>query len=453
MLLYQLCFIFLATNQVNHYYMGFFMNLQHADSYMYILLTTTETYEVQYFIEIPSIDYYSTGFVSASNESIIRVHRSLEATYYYDQDKGICITTNSSKVFVYGLHQSYSHYVTESYFALPVLKLNNDYVYYGISVPRFVITFSDPSNSSIMIIGTEDDTTIKFIPSQSANLGLDNAITSLIAGRQYSLVVNRLQTVFIGSIDDLSGTKITADKPVSVISGHQCGSIPNNVSYCNYLIEQIPPVELWGKVYYTAPLVNKTSYTIKIIAAYDSTSISVYCSSRNKNTHTLNAGKFVTKTLSSQDYCAIHSSKEVLVAQFSHGGGEDDEYGNPMMTLVPATNQYLNRFDVSTLLYLLPTLYDFNHHVNVIVMAQYYQPNMIYLREGGVTTSLATEQWVPVQANSITEAYATQVKIPEGAAEIFHTNPAAQMSVIVYGFTTQYGSYGHIGGLRLPRGC
>ena len=441
----------LAADQVCHYYIGFFMNYQPADSYMYILLTTSETYEVKYFIEIPSTDYYSTGFISASNESIVYLPRSLEATYYYDQDKGICISTNSCNVFVYGVHLSYSHFITESYLALPVMKLDNDYVYYGISVPILEITVSDPSNSSILIIGTEDNTTIKFIVPLSANLGLDNAITSLTPGREYSLVINKMQTVLIGSIDDLSGTKISADEPVSVMSGHECGNVPSNVSYCNYLIEQIPPVELWGKIYYTAPLVNKTSYTIKILAAYASTSINIYCTNK-RILRTVNEGKFITEILSSQDHCAIHSSKEVLVAQFSHGGDEDDGYGSPMMTLVPPTNQYMNKFDVSTLLYLLPTFYNYTHYVNIIVMAQYYQPNMIYLTVDGVTRSLATEQWVPIEANSITEAYATQVEIPEGPAKIFHTNAAAQISVIVYGFTARYRSYGHIGGFRLPKG-
>ena len=437
----------LAADQVCHYYMGFFMNYQPADSYMYILLTTTETNAVQYFIEIPSTDYYSTGFILAGNERIVHLPRSLEATYYFDQNKGIYITTNSSNIFVYGIHLSSSHYITESYLALPVIKLNNDYVYYGISVPRFAFTVSNPSNSSILIIGTEDKTIIKFIVPQSANLGLNNAIISLTPGRQYLLVINRMQTVFIGSINDLSGTKISADKPLSVITGHECGNVPSNVPYCNYLIEQIPPVALWGKIYYTAPLVNKTSYTIKILAAYASTSITIYCTNK-RILHIVNEGKFVTETLSSQDYCAIHSSKEVLVAQFSHGAGEDNGYGNPMMILVPPTNQYVNKFDVSTLLFLLQSSYDYTHYVNIIVMAQYYQPDMIYLTVDGNTTSLATYQWVPIQANSITEAYATQVEIPEGAAEIFHTNAAARISVIVYGFTARYRSYGHLGGFR-----
>ena len=423
--------------------MGFFMNYQPAESFMYISLTTAETYEVQYFVEIPSAYYYRSGFISAGNDTIVPVPRSLEATFYFDLNKGISISTNSSKVLVCGTHLSTSHFVAESYIALPIIKLDGDYVYYAISVSNGIRV------SAILIVGTEDNTNVTFIVTQPADISFDNTITPLIAGRQYSLVMNQLQTAFIGSHDDLSGTKFSTDKPVSVLSGHECVNVPNNVSYCNYLIEQIPPVALWGKVYYTAPLVNKTSYTVKILAAHNSTNIFMYCNNRVEF-YSLNEGNFFNRTLSSQKYCAIRSNKEILIVQFSHGGDEDNENGNPMMTLVPATNQYLNEIDVSTL---RDPLSNYTHHINIIVMAQYYQPNMIYLKVGGVTRSLATEQWVQIQSNSITEAYATQVEIPEGVAEIFHTNPTARMSAIVYGFTDRYGSYGHIGRIRLPKGC
>ena len=86
-------------------------------------------------------------------------------------------------------------------------------------------------------------------------------------------------------------------------------------------------------------------------------------------------------------------------------------------------------------------------------MAQYYQPHMIHLTAGGVTRSMTTKQWIPLKVNSITEAYATQVEIPQGTVKIFHTNAAAQMSTVVYGFTARYGSYGHIGGFYLTKGC
>ena len=442
-IIHEMIFKFLAADPMYRYYLGFFGNFGPAISNISIILATTETYRVQYFAEVPSLDYYHTGFISAGNDFILYLPRSLEATYNFDQNKGILITTNSTKVTVIGLHMSPNYIVSESYFALPInaIELNDNYVYYGMSVP------TNHTTSSIMIVATEDNTTLKVLVTQSGNISMDNTVTDLIPGTQYSYVVNRMQTIFIGSPDDLSGTKITTDKPLSVFSGHECAHIPVNVDFCNYLIEQIPPTAVWGQIYYIAPLFNKASYTIKILAAHSFTDVGLYCNNTMRS-YALNAGKFVNITLSMQEYCAIHSNKEVLVVQFSHGGEEDNEYGNPMMTLVPAANQYLNEFDISTIRDPLP----FSHYVNIVVMAQYYQPSLIKLTAGGVTRSLSLQIWVPVQVSSITEAYATRVAIPDGTTKIFHTNAAAQMSTIVYGFTTRFGSYGHLGGFPVLKG-
>jgi len=77
---------------------------------------------------------------------------------------------------------------------------------------------------------------------------------------------------------------------------------------------------------------------------------------------------------------------------------------------------------------------------------------MIYLTAGGVNRSLETEQWVPIQVNHTIEAYATRVRISEGRTEIFHSDTAAQMMVIIYGFGNNDG-YGHVGGFHLSTGC
>ena len=420
-----------------HYYLGFFGNYPRGNtSNISILLTTTEEYPVSYYIEAPGVGYYHRGIVSSTNEIILNLPSSLEVSSHYDQDKGIHLTT-SSNVTVIG--QNLQWRTIDSFFALPIMELDDVYVYYGMSVP------SGYDHSAILIVGTENDTTMNLTTTQSVSISVGNTVTNLIPGRQYSFVVNRLQTVYIGSTNDLSGTKIVTDRPVSVFSGHECANVPQlYVTYCDHLIEQIPPVSLWGKAYYTSPLANKTSYTIKILAAYNSTTVNIYCNNTLES-YSLNEGQFINKISQMNKYCAIKSNQNVLMVQLSHGGSEEDinDYGDPMMTLVPDTNQYSNQFDFST-------IHDpsgFNHHVNIIVMAQYYQPNMIYLIAGGVNRSLATQQWIPIWVNSITEAYATQVRIPEGVIHIVHTNPTAQMTAIVYGFKIR-NSYGHIGGIH-----
>ena len=414
-----------------------------------ILIKTTDTHEVQYSIEAPGVAYYYNGSLSAGGEVILSLPTTVAVASYNDQDKGIYLKVYSSNVTVIG--QNLDEATGDSFLALPIVELDDVYVYYGVSVPIAAFD-SSTLNSSILIVGAENDTMINLTVTQSVDIAVGNTVTNLIPGWEYSFVINRLQTVYIGSVQDLSGTKIVTDRPVSVFSGHECGNVPPNVSYCSFLAEQIPPTALWGKEFYFVPLAGKRSYTVKILAAYIYTIIDIYCNNTMES-HTIGqAGEFVNKILQVYQYCAVYSNKEVLVVQLSHGGNEDNDYGDPMMTLVPATNQYLNKFDFSTIRNPLEPGY--NHHVNIIVMEQYYKPNMIYLMSGGVNRSLITQRWVPIRVKNTIKAYGLIMSIPEGTAQIFHTDASAQMMTIVYGFGTNDG-YGHIGGMHMSTvsGC
>ena len=416
-----------TIGHVNHYYLGFFANIREENN-VSILLTTTEVYPVTYLIEAPGVGYYHRGIISAGNEVMLNLSSSIGVSSHDDQDKGIYLTTSSDNVTVIG--QNLLLYTGDSFFALPIIELDDDYVYYGISVPRV--------GGSILIVGTENKTMMKLTTTQSVTVSTGNTDITIIPGLQYSLVINRLQTIFVGSRDDLTGTKVVTDKPVSVFSGHACGNVPQNVEACSYLIEQIPPTALWGKTYYTAPLAGKRSYTVKILAAHDSTTVYVYYNNTFKSFR-INEGQHFNVSL--QRYCAIYSTKEILMVQLSHGGSEDHNHGDPMMTLIPATNQYLNKFD----LVIIRNTSGYDHHANIIVMAQYYQPNMIFLIAGGTNRSLATQKWIPIQVKSTTVAYAAQLSVVEGISHIVHTNTSAKMMAIVYGFNMHDG-YGHVGG-------
>ena len=434
--------ILFVIGSMNYYYLGFFRNDEaRTPSNISIPLITAETHQVQYSIEAPAIGYYHNGTVSAGNPAVVNITSNVELLSYDDQDKGIYLVTESNKVHVIGLNLK--RYSSDSFFALPIIELDNAYKYYGISVSG-----KSYLNSSILIVGTENNTMMTLTVTQSVNIKVDSAVINLDPGQQYSFVINRLQTVYIESTDDLSGTKIITNRPVSVFSGHECANIPVNADGCSHLIEQIPPTALWGRVHYTAPLLGKRSYTIKIMAAYNSTIVNTYCNI-TRTLYAINEAESINITLSMEEYCAIYSNNKVLVVLFSHGGSEDNGYGDPMMTIVPATDQYSSKFDFATTLN--PVTPDYDHYINIIVMAEYYQPNMIYLIAGGITRSLATQQWIPITVNGTVEAYATQMTVSEGVINIFHNNSASQLMVMVYGFSAADG-YGHIGGIQLYAG-
>ena len=417
------------------YYLSFIDNF--SNGVASIVIMTTDPQPVTYYIQAPGIGFHRNGTVTSDNEVTVSFPSTAIVTSRIDQNKGIYLKTNSSNVTVIGQNKRVPGYSGDTFLAQPTVKLSvSTYVYYGISVPHGISAY----RSLVLLVGTEDNTIMMLIVTQSVTISVGATTTNLTRGRQYSFVINRLQTVYIESLEDLTGTKIVTDKPISVFSGHECGNIPYNIHDCDHLVEQIPPTALWGQVYYTAPLATRQSYTIKILA-HDSTSITVNCGNLSES-YVINEREFLKKILQSQEYCAINSNKTILVVQFSHGMREDG-FGDPMMTLVPATSQYNHKFKFSTLRNVDVT----EHYVNIVVIAQYYQPDIIYLTAGNISRSLNAQQWTSITVNNVIEAYVTQVKLQGGVVEIVHSNPAALMTTIVYGFIPYHG-YGHPGGLN-----
>jgi len=415
----------------NEYYFGFIQNAINSGT-ISIILTTTGSQSVHYSIQAPGVGYSHNGTVTTSAESVITLPNSLQVSSYSDQHKGIYLTTSSDQITVMG--QSYRQHSSDSFLILPLTKQNvEEYVYYGMSV-AFSFTGLD---SATLIVGTKDNTILTLMATQLVTIQVGSDTSNLFPGKNYSFAINRLQTLYIGSYQDITGTKIITNQPVSVFSGHECAYVPVNVAACDLLVEQIPSTIIWGKVYYVASLATKSRSTIRILAAYDHTDVDIYCNNV-KASHTINQGRFVERIIG-QENCAIYANKEVLVAQFGHGGTEDNDVGDPMMMLVPATMQYFNKFTFSTF------HGTSSHYVNIIVLAQYYQPNMISLITGGVNISLNTQQWTPVKVNNISVAYTTQVNVQEGVVKILHTNMKALMTTVVYGFHS-YEGYGHPGG-------
>ena len=393
---------------------------------------------MSYTIEAPGVGYYSSGTIAGTGSQVVDLPSVLIAGSYNDENKGICLQTNSTNVTVIGQNLYNRSAGGDTFLALPTVKVCcTEYVYYGISVS------SGRRESVVLIVGTEDDTVMNLTVTRSVNLEVDDTVIALHRGIEYSFIVNRLQTVYIGSSRDLTGTRIVTNKPVSVFSGHECGYVPSS-SYgnCEHLIEQIPPTTYWGKTYYIAPLQGRNGYTIRGLAAYNSTEVITDCNNV-KNLYTLNAGDNFTAIY--QSYCAIHSNKEILVVQYSHGYYYDRRTGDPMMMLVPATVHYSNEINLST-----SSSSGYNNYINIIVLKEYYQPSMIYWITGGVKRSLESLSWNAVTFNKVTEAYYVQLYVSNGLVNIVHNTTDALISAVVYGYGNKR-SYGHSGGLTMQK--
>ena len=423
----------------SHYYLGFFHNNNGGNLDLSILISTTELWPVSYSVYVLSTGNYYRGAVTANNSAIVYLSTSAQVTSYNHRDYGIYVETSSDKVTVIG--RSYTSHTTDSYLALPVINSPtvSEYIYYAMSF------YSPTTFSSILIVGTEDSTTLKFRFTFSSNVHLGYSGYYVYSGREYSSTINRQEIMYIYSYSyghDLSGTRIVANKPISVFSGHRCAYVPYPYGNCGYLIEQIPPTIYWGKVHYVAPLATRRTYTLKVVAAYDNTRVLIYCNNSVEYSNTLSERGYFYRTLENQQYCSVHSNNDILVAQFSGYDGED-----PSMGLVSATNSFASRFQfpVAAFRYAVSSSY-IQSFINIIVIAQYYQPDKIYMIRDGAKMSLSTQIWTLIRVNNVIEAYATQVPVLPGVIEIIHTNKEALMTTMVYGIDPRMG-YIHPGGL------
>ena len=432
-----MCIIFFITLLIgapsSEYYFGFFQNVG-GDGTVSVILTSIGSQSVHYSIQAPGLGYSYNGTIIPNAQSIITLPSNIQVSSN-DENKGIFLSTSIEQVTVVG--QMLRRGSSDTFLILPVTKqYATEYLYYGMSTESALVSYL----STILIVGINSNTTLNLMVSQSVTISVGGVVNNLLVGRSYSFIINRLQTIYIASRNDMTGTRIITSHPVSVLSGHQCANIPANIPYCDYIIEQIPPTILWDKVYYVISLATRARSTIKVLAAYNSTDVNIYCDDTNI-LYSLNQGSFFSYIIG-QVNCAIYGNKEILVAQFGHGLNEDS-IGDPMMVLVSPTAQYFNKYAISTIQSSSSYNYD-SHYVNIIVLAQYYQPDMIYLFTGGVNTTLSSQQWTPVVVNNVSEAYVTQVNVQEGVVRISHSDMDALMTTMVYGFI-QAESYGHVG--------
>ena len=237
------CFLFIDSYENSKHYFGYFKNW--VGGQLSIIVINYDSQSVNYLVEAPKIGLYQTGIIQPNDELIIRLSNNIEVKSHHDQNNGVYPETSSNRVTVFGQNEHST--TSDTFLIIPITSCCiTEYTYYGLSVVRSSSSYRD-YYSSVLIVGSENNTVMKLTVPQPVTIKVVDVTASLTAGRQYSFVNNRLQTVYVRSHEDLSGTKVVTDKAVSVFSGHECGHVPWNTGDCDHLIEQIPPTALWVK--------------------------------------------------------------------------------------------------------------------------------------------------------------------------------------------------------------
>ena len=241
---------------------------------------------------------------------------------------------------------------------------------------------------------------------------------------------------------DFSGSLLTADKPVQVITGVPCIDFPLDVIACDHVEETVFPAETLGKHYVvttpTGPHANKVGHVVRFYGNVDGTSLTYKPSAPSGCPSSLNAGEVVECGEVGADF-EVTGSSELGVGMFLIGaskadpasGARSSSQGDPSQSFAVTVEQYRKHY-----VFLAPTDYK-TSYVDVIAEA------------GTKLTLDGKDVSSNVQPVSGTSWFVGRIVLDPGNRDGVHeltTDKPVGIQIIGYG---DYTTYMYPGGLNL----
>ncbi|MBN9161039.1 MAG: hypothetical protein BGO98_13865 [Myxococcales bacterium 68-20] len=258
-------------------------------------------------------------------------------------------------IFPYGGAKSFFPTAT---LLLPVSSWDKSYI--AVATGRFgTLQPSDLDRRTLQIVANEDDTKVSMRPLEAVSQG--DGVAPGVAGAPVTWTLSRGQVLQVTQTANLTGSPISASKPVGMFGGSPCTFIPNNDPFCDLTQQQIAPFSQWGTQYALVPFkartLNVTSVAREnvpwsIVGAVDGTVLTYDPEKPPGAPATLSAGQtadFYTDTLvtvRSQDskhpfYVGVHMTGA------TNGGGSPSRgmtMGDPDFVNIVPSEQFLDRY-------------------------------------------------------------------------------------------------------------
>jgi hypothetical protein len=292
-----------------------------------------------------------------------------------------------------------------------------------------------------VVTGTADGTNVKVKISGNGQVIAGGSIAATGPGGVLSFTLNAGDVAeVLGGPDeqyDLSGSQLTADKPVQVIAGIPCIYLPNGKQACDHLETSVFPAETLGKHYVvtvpTGPHDQPIGHVVRIYGNVDGTSLTY--SGAAPCPGTVNAGQVLDCGVVNRDF-EVTGDHEFAVGSFQLGaevvdpGADIQAEGDPAESQMIAVEQFRIKY-----IFLAPADYDISY-VDVVAPT-----NAKLTLDGNPTTAGFT----PVGVNGLGVA---RIKLGPGqnGAHVMTGDQGFGLQVIGYGRQT---SYQYPGGLDL----
>jgi hypothetical protein len=301
----------------------------------------------------------------------------------------------------------------------------------------------DVLGSYVAITGTQDGTNVTFKVGSKGKILAGGGIAATTAGGSVTIALNAGDVVeLVGdpkTTSDLSGSLVSADKPVQVIAGVPCIQMPLGTQACDHLEESVFPAETLGKDYFvtvsTGPKGNVVGHVVRMYGNRDGTKLTYAPSKPAGAPDTLNAGDVIDVGEVRADF-RVTGTAEFAVGSFMLGGAKLDpttlppnQKGDPSMTFMTAIEQYRKHY-----IFLAPDDYDTSY------------ADIIY--ETGTTLTLDGTTPPAGTAIGSTGYSIARAKLGAGKAGAHDLTASKPVGLQVMGYGS-YTSYQYPGGLNL----
>ena len=425
---------FAATTYGKKFYVGFLSNIGGSILTNLEIVVGTPDTSAEFIVE-SSNGVIHQGTVTSNVPVAIDPGHDFQvlSNDYTGRLKGLHIySTGNESIYILAMN-SVTLVNFGTYLAYPCLTFENEseYEYFAISVDSAV------GFSQFLLVGCENDTKITLVPTQNISIPQDpqnqqsNPINIEAGATSHQFTLHTLQTLLISSDNDLTGSKITSNKPLTVISGHQCATVPSTSAGCEPLAVQVPPSFTWGTEFLLSPFAGRRGvHTFRAVTSQGNTSFKSVCGLLRE----FERRESTIFELNTNEHCYLKTSKPVLLTQLSFSGVIDG-MGDPAIALISPIDQYIHE----TEFFSLPTEEFSDQYISVTVAAEHYNPTAILL-DGRMINC----QWQEIY-NSTSPVdiigYGCNTTVSRVSANhtrhtVTHSNPGGLISVLAYGFST-----------------
>jgi len=241
--------------------------------------------------------------------------------------------------------------------------------------------------------------------------------------------------------EDVTGYYVNASKPVAVYFGHECAWVPSTaVPFCDYMVEQIPPVSQLGRIHVVPPIIGRSSaagYIVRVVPAELGDTTITYL------------GKTVIKKLGDfeefeQPDCStatlVTCSRKCVVMQYNKGylTVANDVPTDPFMQIVVPADRFTGGAGFATANFCLEkgVIIEFMNYVTIVTFEN-YKDNILFDGKPAVSANqIAGAKWTIIDAGAIKFAV-TAFSISHDFHYVeFAPNTYGSFAVYVYGHSS-----------------